>query len=221
MDTYNLVNFPDYRMDTETGRLYSYTTGMEREVKGYLRSGKGRQRKYCIKSSCGIFRIVGIGRLMASALWQCDYDRLPKDLCFNWTPEEGLTMRSKKEAANLGWERREREKAAVNRIEMLDKTIREIGLIRQAYLGDLYPLSTYLHSQRQHYIDKVRCSRLSEGGGGEEGIAELVDRCIFLILDNITKGTMHIILLESWIYKTVIGMIKNIKARRQVPLTNG
>ena len=95
---YNLIDFPDYRIDTKTGRVYSYRTkGKEREIRGFAAGNKGSQLKFQLITTEGKVFNASIGRLIAAAQYGCSYFKLPKDVMFNWTPEGGNTTRSPRE----------------------------------------------------------------------------------------------------------------------------
>lgn len=160
---YNLINFPDYSIDTNTGKVYSHKLGKTRELRAFYTGGQAHYKLPC--PEIGRDFNVSLGRLVASAKYKCSYFKLPKDVMFNWNDAEGLTLRTRSENALRG--HREREKRDnTDRLEVLDRTIMEMGLIRQAYLGDINPLSLYLHGNRDTYIRKVAASSIIVRGGG-------------------------------------------------------
>ena len=211
---YNLVSFPDYSIDIQTGKVYSHKFGKTKEIKGYT-TGKNTQLHFSVRTPDKAQFNASIGRLIASAKYGCDYFTLPKDVMFNWTQAEGLTTRSRRENAIRGAQQAE-ERDNRDRIAILDRVVQEMGLVREAYLGNIKPLSLYLHEHRDHYVEVVMRSRLSQGVGGAPGVSDVVDDCIFVLIDNIVRGKKNIILLEPWIFKTAIGLIKARRARRHV-----
>lgn len=210
---YNLKDFPDYRIDTTTGRVYSYRTkGKEREIRGCAAGNKGSQLKYQVITTDGRVFNASIGRLIAAAQYGCSYFKLPKDVMFNWTPEGGLTLRDRRENALRGHEGLRRREAEVDRLAVLDRTINEMQLIRQAYLGDSEPFARYVFDHRDEYVRRTMTSRLSLGVGGKAGIESAVGTAIDMLIDNVLNGHRNILMIEPWIIKTALCIIKDRKA---------
>jgi hypothetical protein len=210
---YNLRDFPDYRIDTQTGRVYSNRCKTkEKEIHGFINGNKGSQMKFGLITTEGKTFNASIGRLIAAAQYGCSYFDLPKDVMFNWTLDGGLTMRDRRENAMRGHAGLRKRQAEVDRIAILDRTVKEMGLIREAYLGNSEPLAKYVFGRREVYVRLAMASRLSQGVGGQPGVDSAVGAAIDIFIDNVLNGTQNIVLIEPWIVKTALGIIKNRKA---------
>ena len=207
---YNLRDFPDYRIDTQTGRVYSNRCKTrERELCGVF---NGTQTKFRLITATGKHFFASIGRLIASAQYGCSYFDLPRDVMFNWTEGGGLTLRDRRENALRGHDGRRKRQSEVDRVAVLDRTVKEMGLIREACLGNIEPLAQYVFGRRKVYVRLAMASRLSQGVGGEPGVDSAVGAAIDTLIDNVLNGTHNIILIEPWIVKTALGIIKGRKA---------
>ena len=210
---YNLIDFPDYRIDTKTGRVYSYRTkGKEREIRGFAAGNKGSQLKFQLITTEGKVFNASIGRLIAAAQYGCSYFKLPKDVMFNWTPEGGVILHDRRENALRGHEGLRKREAKVDRLAVLDQTIYEMQLIRKAYLGDSEPFARYVFDHRDEYVRRTMASRLSQGVGGKVGVDSAVGAAIDMLIDNVLNGNRNIIMIGPWIIKTALSIIKSRKA---------
>ena len=211
-DNYNLIDFPGYRIDTQTGRVYSNRRKREKEIRGCTSGVKGSQMKFCMVTTDGKSFTASLGRLIAAAQYGCSYFSLPKDVMFNWTQDGGLTMRDRRENALRGHAGLRKRRQEVDRIAILDRTVKEISLIREAYLGNIEPLSKYIFSRREIYVRLAMNSRLSYGVGGLPGVDSAVGEAIEVVIDHVLNGTKNILQIEPYIVKTALGIIKHRKA---------
>lgn len=211
-----LKDFPSYYIDVENGAVFLRVYGMQKEVPHFFTKGDS-QRKYTLRTKYGR-KNVSLGRLIASVEYNCEYDKLPKALAFIWTKENGLTIRTRSESTTIGnITRRERLKATQEeRIAIVDRTIMEIQLVRDAYYGNIKPIADYLWKNRGKYISKVNNYSRIWRECKQNDVPEIVDDCILTLLTNIGNGSKNIVLIEPWIYKTAIFKIKARKYRREV-----
>lgn len=157
-----LIDFPMYSLDTSTGIVYHGDKPLR-----HYGENQGTQWKYFLKhGASGKMRTVSIGRLMATVKYGCNYYQLPKDIMFNWSAGDGLTMRTRQECGKMSYNTVLKREQSIDRIQVLERTQSELSLIKQGYQGNIEPLADYMYSKRKHYLHLVQRSRLSAGLGG-------------------------------------------------------
>lgn len=208
-----LKDFPSYTIDVETGKVYSYNGVRKREVQLYTRKDTYQDGIVSVCLSVkGRSKNVTQARLIAAAKYNCSYYALPKDVLFSWTREGGLVKRDRAEAGRLGEQERMRHKE--DRLAVLERTLQEIELIRQAYTGDFTPLIEYLYKIKPIFVEKISKSRLSEGLRANGGVIDIVDDAIMYTIEKIRKGDSCLILVEPYIVKVGLSFCKAEHQRR-------
>jgi len=212
-----LIDFPNYRVDTDTGKIYRYAPrGFSKipvlsELKGGMRGRRNEsmQRYFQIKKPDGSLFMASHGRLMIAATQGVSYYKIPQDLSCNYT-DEGITVRSRSEAASSFW-REKLSKANEQRLDNIDTAIHELHLLRDAYTGNRQPLFAYVYKMAQTVKKKI-CSKTRWAfKRAEEAFNMAIDVLYEVVLG---KRMSNILRIEPWLIKTAIGAMRGEMASR-------
>lgn len=215
--TFNLIGLAGYEVDVNTGKVYTYKLGFERHEMKPVRRKDDTHHQYSF-SVDGKQILIGIGRLVASAIYSCSYKKLPQDVKFSF--EQGkLVMRNYHELGILQRDRY-RERCSANRLLYAQRVTKEIELIMKAYKGDSDPLKDYLFSHYDNYLDNVQRCRRSRGYGGVQSIRECVTEAVMKTFEEICGGYKNILLLDSYIKEKSIKLLRDRKREKTVPFND-
>ena len=210
---FNLIDIAGYEVDIETGNVYTYKLGMERHEMKPVRRLDDTHQQYSFHVD-GKNIVLGIGRLVASAMYSCSYKKLPQDVKFSF--EQGkLVVRNHHELGILQRDRF-RERCSANRLLYAQRVTKEISLIMQAYQGDSEPLKDYMYSRYDNYLDSVKRCRRSRGCGGEQSIRECVGEAVLKTFEEICDGYKNILLLDCYIREKSIRLLRDRKREKTV-----
>jgi hypothetical protein len=209
---HNLVDFPDYDFIMETGVVVSYRRTSAVELSGWIRNGERSRsfKMWCPKK--GRFISVTQGRLAMAAHYGVSYFRLPQDVWCKW--HEG-----KKPSVHHAFEgvKRLDVKPAPTDVVMeeMRRAERELQLLRLGYMGDLTPLSDYLYSERQRWIDAVDPSGYLRKKLTEADVLEIASSIFDRILDNVAHRKRIHTGVDRYVLRSLSQTLGREKTRRR------
>jgi hypothetical protein len=162
-----VIDFPYYMMDVETGRLYSCFDGM-RELKG---SKKGSDLIWFSLRRNGSTFSISQNRLWYAVLNGIRTDRIPSDVQVI-RQDDGvfrlMSYRDRAEHMNTVIA----EKSASNRMVVLKRRARELGILMRCYEGGSYKEAyEYIMGIRDECVARYRRSY----GGSSDTVSDLFD----------------------------------------------
>lgn len=212
---HNLMDFPDYDFLPETGEVVSYRRTPAGFVSSRVRPGETMRSFSLWHPQRGRFVSVTQGRLAMSAHYGVSYYRLPQDVWCRW--QEGKAPQAVNCFENC--HRQEPTPADTDKVlSEMRRAERELGLLRLGYMGDLTPLSDYLYSERQRWIDAVDPSghlrdRLTEGD-----VLELAASVFDRILDDVAHRKRIYSGVDHYVLRSLSRLLLQEKKRRSQKL---
>ena len=204
-----IIDFPDYTIDMDTGDVFSYRSGKRKVLKPTERAGGPSYSLY--NYDAGTWLVVSLARLIASVTYNVCYSKLKQNIIFTWSQEEGLKAKDRYQHARdiaMAHYGRKNQKP----IEVIDRVTHELQLLRKAYQGDRTELITYLYKNRSRYLDKFCMSRTSRGVNTND----IVDTAIQRVIDNTFESFSSVINIDNFIYYTCMNIARN-KRLRTIP----
>ena len=201
-----IIDFPDYTIDTDTGDVFSYRSGKRKLLKAYERVGGPSYSLY--NYDAGTWLTVSLARLIASVTFNVSYSKLNKNIIFTWSQEYGLIAKDRYEHARAIAKAHYKHKNK-QPIEVIDRVIGELMLLRKAYQGDRTELITYLYNNRSRYLRKFCMSHTSRGVNTND----IVDTAIQRVIDNTFQPFSSVINIDSFIYYTCMNIARNKRVR--------
>ena len=202
-----IIDFPDYTIDTETGDVFSYRSGKRKVLKPTERVGGLSYSLY--NYDAGAYLVVSLARLIASVTYNVSYSKLKQNIIFTWSQEEGLKAKDRyQHARDIAMAHYGRKNQTP--IDVIDRVSNELQLLKRAYQGDRTELITYLYNNRSRYLERFCRSRSSRGVNAND----LVDTAIHRVIDNTFKPFSSVINIDNFIYYTCMNIARNKKFKK-------
>ena len=179
MNLKEIIDFPFYMMDIDTGQLFSFFNGM-REVKGRKKDNT-EVRWFCLRRKDGVMCYMSRNRLWYAAQNSISVVRIPSNLKVTRTNDGEFHLLSNREWAEQ-LNKDKAIKASSNRIALLERRAMEIGILIRCYeSGNCKEAYEYLMSIKETCIVRYQRSY----GGRSEDIELLYEVAIDMIMTRL------------------------------------
>lgn len=153
-----LRDFPTYYIDIETGDIYHYSNFRSRTKRYRKINPDSKNNKYIYLGK----NHVCIPKLLFAVQHKISYFDIPKDnYVFVFNIEQAQKGKKKKidvlsrGDAKMAFVRNKQASEHNNRLENLERAIKELRFLRKAYMGDIKPLIEYVHENRDRLLGSI------------------------------------------------------------------
>ena len=209
MNLKEVIGFPFYLMDVDTGQLFSFFNGM-REVKG-RKKGNSEVRWFSLRREDGVIFYLSQNRLWYAVKNSISVDRIPTDVKVTRTKDgEFRLMNNREWAEQLNKDKA--VKAESNRIALLERRAMEIGILIRCYeTGDYKEAYEYLMSIKEACIVRYRLSY----GGRSEDIQNLWEVAIDMMMSRLRLPSCRMSDFTNNVIKNMHKVHEEIRMQRR------